>query len=197
MELKIPRDYFQNPVQPEIYLCTTNKKIISEVPAYDVSLVAKWNAYSELTFSIDRTYVDMLNGGTKVHPAFDKAEGLRMVYIKNMGYFLIQDPDYTSSDKDTKTLTCFSSEYTTGSKYLEEFRINTGDVDSKEVIYESNKYGSDAKADDMYRLAQYDKYDKDTAYYCREYENKDKHKYIQASITNEADYKTHFGDEYD
>ena len=183
MELKIPRDYFDNPVQPEIYLCTTGKKIISELPVYDVSLVAKWNAYSELTFSIDRTYVDVLTGDTKVHPAFDKVEGLRMIYVKGIGYFLIQDPDFTSSDKDTKTISCFSSEYTTGAKYLEEFRINTGDVDAKEVIYaEANSLG-EYDPNKPYETAS--KYDAYTRYY--EYDEAEK-TYIETQVVDENDY---------
>ena len=119
MQLRIPKDYFENPCPPRIFLCNTAKKRMGELPVYETELDGKWNAYSELTFSVDRLYTDILTGESKVHPLFDKVEGLRQVYVENMGYFIIQDPDATYSDSDTKTVTCFSSEYATGSKYLE------------------------------------------------------------------------------
>ena len=104
MELVIPKDIFNNPHPPQIFLCDTGKQIIGELEAYDVSLNGKWNSYSELSFSIDRQYTDILTGELKVNPLFDKAEGLRKVYVRNIGYFVIQDPDATFSDKDSKTL---------------------------------------------------------------------------------------------
>lgn len=186
MELKIPKDYFDNPVPPEIYLCTTGKKIINELPAYERSLVGKWNAYSELNLSIDRTYVDVLTGETKVHPTFDKAEGLRMVYVKDIGYFLIQDPDYTAADNDVKTLTCFSSEYATGSKYLEEFRINTGDVDAKEVIY-AEKHNLKYDPNNPYVKASgaFDPYKR---YYEQTYSDTDSYTYTETQVVDSEDY---------
>ena len=71
MKLFIPKDMFDNPRPPRIFLCTTSKKIMGELPVYDVSLDGKWNAYSELTFSIDRKYPDIITGETKIHPLFD------------------------------------------------------------------------------------------------------------------------------
>ena len=124
MLLTIPKDMFDNYKPPQIILCNTDKEAIGEIPAYDVSLDAKWNTYSELSFSMDRNYVDVLTGETKEHPLFEKIEGLRKIYLRNMGYFVIQDPDTTLSDNDTKVVNCFSSEYETGQKYLENFFIN-------------------------------------------------------------------------
>lgn len=186
MNLHITRDYFNNPVPPEIYLCTTGKKIINELPAYERSLVGKWNAYSELSFSIGRTYVDVLTGETKIHPTFDKAEGLRMVYVRDIGYFLIQDPDYTVADNDVKTLNCFSSEYSTGSKYLEEFRINTGDVDSKEVIY-ADRYNFKYDPNNPYKAAS-GEFNPYTRYYEKTDSDTDSYTYEETQVTNETDY---------
>ena len=149
MKLVIPKDIFDNPHPPQVFLCTTGKKIIGELPVYDCSLDSKWNAYSEFQFSIDRTYTDVLTGEVVVNPLFDKAEGLRKVYVKNIGFFIIQDRDATHGDNDTKTLSCFSTEYETGSKYLEEFYINTGEVASKEVIYLASQYGDDYTIDTL------------------------------------------------
>ena len=125
MKLYIPKDMFDNYHPPRLFLCTTGKKRIGELHNYETSLHGKWRQYSELSFSIDRTYVDVLTGETKVNPLFDKAEGLRMVLIEGMGYCIIQDPDSTLSDKDMKSLSCFSSEYACAQKYLEQFYINT------------------------------------------------------------------------
>ena len=195
MKLYIPKDIFDNPKPPRIFLCTTGKKIIGELPSYEVSLDAKWGSYAELSFSIDRQYTDVLTGETKVHPLFDKVEGLRKVYLENLGYFIIQDPDANYSDKDSKTLLNFSNEYETASKYLESFRINTGDIDSKEVIYESSKYGNNATKDQMYKLAKYDDYDSSESYYHRVYSDSVKYTYEPIQITDEAAYKSHFGDD--
>ena len=193
MKLFIPKDKFDNHCPPRIFLCTTGGKRIGELPAYESSLNAKWNAYSELTFTIDRQYVDVLTGETKVHPLFDKAEGLRQVLVEDMGYFIIQDPNTIYSDKDRKTLSNFSSEYATASKYLENFRINTGDVDSKEIIYEYSKYGESASVDQMYKLASYDSYDANEKYFCRVYKDKDVYEYEQIQITDQDEYESHFG----
>ena len=194
MKLFIPKDVFDNPSPPRLFLCTTGKKIIGELPSYEVSLDAKWGAYAELSFSIDRQYVDMLTGETKIHPCFDKAEGLRKVYVENIGYFVIQDPDANYSDKDSKTLSNFSSEYETGSKYLENFRVNTGDVDSKEVIALESVYGYNYTIDqnNLYKMASgaFDPYE---SYYIKDYTDSDSYVYTQVDITDDKVYEEYNG----
>ena len=195
MELYIPKDIFANYRPPRLFLCTIGGKRMQELQYYEGSLNAKWNAYSELSFSIDRTYVDMLTGETKVHPAFDKAESLRQTEVENIGLFILQDTDDVYSDKDSKSLSAFSAEYACSQKYLENFKVNTGAVDSKEVIYELTEYGSNAKKDQMYKLASYDGYDSNEHYYHRVYTDNDSYTYEQIQITDEADYKLHFGED--
>ncbi len=192
MKLFIPKDMFDNPVPPNVYLCTTNKKIIGLLPTYDISGTFKWNTYSELNFSIDRQYTDVLTGQTVVNPLFDKAEGLRKIYVENIGYFVIQDPDTSYTDKDTKVLSCFSSEYETGTKYLENFRINTGDVDSAEVMYLSNVYGENYTIDTPYKLAvgAFDVYE---SYYIRDYTDSTSYVYQQVEISDASEYATYDG----
>ena len=103
MKLVIPKDVFSgNPMPPRLFLCTQSGKRISELQGYDVNLNAKWNSYSELTFSIDRQYVDVLMGISKINPSFDKAETLRQVLAENIGYFIIQDQDDSLSDKNSR-----------------------------------------------------------------------------------------------
>lgn len=189
MKLRIPKDYFDNPTPPRLFLCTTGKKVIGELPAYDIGLNASWNKYSELRFSIDRQYTDVITGETKVNPLFDKAEGLRKVYVENMGYFTIQDPNETYSDKDSKSFSAFSCEYETASKYLENFRINTGEVDSAEVMYLENIYGVGYTIDTPYELAPLGDFDKYESYYIKNYTDNDSYVYEQVEIVNKLEYE--------
>ena len=191
MKLRIPKDYFDTPTPPHLFLCTPGNKIIEELPAYDISLNASWNKYSELKFSIGRQYTDVITGETIINPLFDKAEGLRRVLVENMGYFIIQDPDETYSDKDVKSLSCFSSEYETGTKYLENFRINTGEVDSAEVMYLEDIYGEGYTIDTSYELAptgasNFDKYE---SYYIKKYTDTQSYVYQQVAIADATIYE--------
>lgn len=188
MKLTIPKDFFSNPKPPRLFLCNTGKKILGQLPSYEESLDAKWGSYSTLQFSIDRVYTDVLTSETKVHPLFDKAEGLRKVYAENIGYFIIQDPDSQYSDNDTKTLSCFSSEYETASKYLEELHINTGKVDSAEVIYNLKKHGSNYSMSSLYSEA--NGFDASQYYYKRTEmgASSDAYVYEQVEVTTEKEY---------
>lgn len=173
MKLYIPRDTFDNPTPPRLFLCQTNREKIGELPAYNTQLQAKWNSYSELSFTINRMYNDALTGETKVHPLFDLAEGLRKVYVEGFGYFVIQDPDTEYSDNETKNLSCFSIEYETGQKYLENFFVNTGEDESVEVTYWANKFGNDYfNKDKMYKKVPSNaKYNKFIKYYTKSYDS--------------------------
>ena len=192
MELYIPKDAFDNPVPPRLFLCNTGKKKIGQLQAYDTSLNAKWNSWSELDFTIDRKYTDIITGETKIHPLFDKAEGLRRVYAEGIGYFIIQDPDTNYSDSESKTLSCFSIEYETSTKYLENFYVNNGEVDSIEVTYEASKYPNSMTKDDMYKLASSDKYNSNEKYFHRKYSSDASYEYEQIQITDEEAYLEHF-----
>ena len=195
MKLFISRDYFDNPTPPTVYLCNTSKKIIGELPSYEMSGHFKWNTYSEIQFSIDRTYVDILTGETKVHPLFDKVESPRNVYVKNIGYFSLQDVDTNYADKDTKNVTAFSLEYATlGTKYLTNFKINKGEVDSKEVIYLASIYGEDysPSGDNQYTKAtgSFDPYE---SYYIKDYTDNDSYVWQQVEIRDASVYITYDG----
>lgn len=195
MKLFIPKDYFNNPTPPEIYLCNTSKRILCQLPAYDRHGTFKWNTYSEIQFSVDRTYVDMLTGETKVHPWFDKIESPRNVYVKNIGYFSLQDIDTSHGEKDSKTVTAFSLEYSTlGTKYLTNFKINKGEVDSKEVIYLASQYGEDysPSGDDQYTKStgSFDPYE---SYYIKDYTDNDSYVWTQVEIADASVYATYDG----
>ena len=193
MELRIPKDYFDNPKPPEVYLCTTDKKIIGLLDCYDLRGTFKWNAYSEISFTIDRIYTDVLTGETVVNPLFDKVETPRIVYLKDIGYFILQDSDTVYSDKDSKSVTAFSLEYSCANKYLENFRVNTGEVDSVEVTHYVNQLGTEDyyNEDKKYKLATvWDEYE---VYYIKDYTDKDSYVWTQVQVKDEDDYTTYDG----
>lgn len=201
MKLHIPRDMFDNPTPPRLILCQTNREKIGELPAYDIQLNAKWNAYSELSFTINRMYNDIITGETKVHPLFDLAEGLRKVYVEGFGYFTIQDPDTDYSDNETKKLSCFSIEYETGQKYLENFFINTGEEDSVEVIYHASTLGNDYfNKDKMYTEVtdvSENNFDIDKKYYIKSFDQEKNggYHYELTSISDSKEFAKHTGTE--
>lgn len=156
MKLFIPREaLFDNPIPPRVFLCTTGKQRIQELPATNRQLNGKWSQYSEFSFEMQRTYVDIITGETKVHPAYDKLEVPRNIFLDGYGYWCLQDVDDTSGDDDIKLVTAFSLEYATSGKYLTNWHINTGEIDSKEVLYNEAIYGIDynTDADSFYKLA--------------------------------------------
>jgi hypothetical protein len=191
MQLSIPRDQLLNPTSPRIFLCNTARKVIGQLPATVVNLNAKWRQYSELSFEVQRTYVDLIDGETKVHPLYDKVEAPRNVLVEGYGLFCLQDIDDTSSDNDTKSVSAFSAEYATSNKYLTNFHINTGDVDSVEVLYNEKTFGLDysADADSFYKFASgaFDPYE---SYYKRNYTDRDSYTYEQVQIADENEYNT-------
>ena len=134
--MQLPFDLLsQNYVKPKIFLCETDKQIICQLETINLSGSFKFNAYSELSFTVGRTYTNTTTGETLVNPFYDKIEALRLVYLEGFGYFEIQDPEIaTDGIKEVKNVTAYGLEYRLSQKYLEEFKINTGEVDSLEVI---------------------------------------------------------------
>ena len=189
MKLFIDRDFFNSPKPPIVYLCDTAKEIIGELPASNRSGNFKWNSYSEISFEIPRSYVDMLTGETKVHPLYDKVEAPRNVLLKNYAYFALQDIDDTSSDSDIKSVTAFSLEYAASNKYLTNFHINTGEIDSKEVLFNETQYGADYNTDkdSFYKLASGD-FDPYESYYQQVYTDTDSYTYEQVQIDDADEY---------
>lgn len=190
MKLYIPKDRLLNPVPPRVFLCNTGKKIIGELPATNRQLNAKWgSSYSEFSFEVQRMYVDLLDGNTKVHPLYDKVEAPRNILVENVAYFCLQDIDDTSSDNDIKAVTAFSLEYNASDKYLTNWHINTGEIDSKEVLYNEELYGIDynTDADSFYKLASGD-FDPYESYYQQVYTDTDSYTYEQVQINDADEY---------
>lgn len=190
MQLSIPKDRLLNPVPPRIFLCNTARKIFGQLPATGVGLNAKWREYGDVSFEIQRTYVDMITGETKVHPLYDKVEAPRNILVEGYGLFCLQDIDDTSSDNDIKSVSAFSLEYAASNKYLMNFHINTGEIDSKEVLYNESIYGIDYNTDrdSFYKYADGD-FDPYESYYKRNYTDEDSYTYEQVQIKDANEYK--------
>lgn len=140
--MRLPSDLLSGTyTRPRLFLCEVDKTRICQLDPIDYSGVFKFNTYSEIEFSIGRTYEDTLSGERKVHPFYDKIEALRLVYVEGFGYFEIQDPNIESDGiMEVKNVTAYSLEYTLAQKYLENLYINTGNNDSIEVMY-AQKHG--------------------------------------------------------
>lgn len=134
--MRLPFDLLsKNYIKPKLFLCQVNKDKICELDTLELKGSFKFNAYSELTFTVSRTYTNMITGETSVNPFYDQIEALRLVYLDGFGYFEIQDPEIVSDGiKEVKNVTAYGLEYRLSQKYLENFKINTGEVDSLEVI---------------------------------------------------------------
>ena len=189
MKLSIPRDQLLNPTPPRIFLCNTARKVLGQLPATSVTLNAKWRQYSELSFEIQRTYIDLIDGNTKAHPLYDKVEAPRNILVENIAYFCLQDIDDTSGENDVKAVSAFSLEYAASNKYLTNWHINTGEVDSKEVLYNEEVYGIDynTDADSFYKPASGD-FDPYESYYQQVYTDTDSYTYEQVQINDAEEY---------
>ena len=120
---------------PDFYLCEVDKKKICKLDPIEPKGIFKFNSYSELNFDVARIYNDIITGETKINPFYNKIEALRLVYLEGFGYFEIQGPQLTNNGiEEKKSITAYSLEYTLSQKYLNDFYINTGEVNSLEVL---------------------------------------------------------------
>jgi len=135
--MRLPRNLLTGTyVKPKIFLCETDKQKMGILNTTDTNVSLRFNKYSELSFNIDRTYIDTLTGNKNTHLFYDRIEHPRLILLDNIGYFQIQAPDMSSDGfKESKTITAYSSEYALSQKYITDLHINTGEVDSVEVIY--------------------------------------------------------------
>ena len=135
--MRLPKDILTGTMtRPRLFLCETDTTRICMLEPISMSGSFKFNAYSELTFTIGRTYTDMITGETQVNPFYNKIEALRLVELDGFGFFEIQEPEIVSDGiREVKNITAYSLEYTLSQKYLEDFYINTGENNSVEVMY--------------------------------------------------------------
>ena len=130
--MRLPKDLLaQTYKRPRLFLCEVDKTKICELEPTSMSGSFKFNAYSELTFTVGRTYTNMITGETDINPFYDKIQALRLVYLDGFGYFEIQEPEIVSDGiREAKNITAYGYEYTLAQKYLENFDINTGEIGS-------------------------------------------------------------------
>lgn len=135
--MRLPKNLFNNTyTKPKIFLCETDKQKMGVLNTTDTKVSLKFNTYSELSFNIDRTYINTLTGEKHTHLFYDRIEHPRLILLDNIGYFQIQAPDMSTDNfRESKTITAYSSEYALSQKYITDLHVNTGEVDSVEVIY--------------------------------------------------------------
>lgn len=181
--MNLPSNLFENYTPPSVFLCQPNKEIVGELQIYDFSGTFKFNTYSEIQFSVAKTYNDTIQGKMINNPYYSLIDSLRVIYILGVGHFVIQDVQENLNDYDSKTVSCFSLEYSTSTKYLDTFRVNTGEDDSLEYIYHMQKNGVDYSIDKPYINAPttFDPYER---YFIKEYTDNDSYVYTEVKITN-------------
>lgn len=186
--MNLPYNIFDGSVNIQTFLCQPDKTIIGEITPYDFNANFKFNTYSEISFTIDRWYNDLIDGETKVNPYYDLIDSLRVIYIKGVGHFIIQDVDENIEDNESKSVTCFSLEYATGQKYLENFYVNTGEEGSVETMYHAKTYGAEYSIDNYYTKVTTQKFDAYERYYIKEYSSTNAYNYVETQIFDSEDF---------
>ena len=131
--MRIPRDILTNTAKiPEVYLCQVDKEIIGGLRNItNFNYNGKFNAYSEISMEVPRTYVHPITGEYLENPLYKYVEALRLIYVVGFGFFEIQQAGIVSDGiYEYKDLVAYSLEYQLSQKYLEEFVINYGTVES-------------------------------------------------------------------
>ncbi len=198
--MNLPQNLFDGNINAQVILCQPNKTRIGEILPYGLNGTFKFNTYSEISFSIDRYYNDLLEGTTKVNPYYDLVDSLRVIEIRGVGHFVIQDVDEEVAENEGKSVTCFSLEYSTGQKYLENFYVNTGEEGSVETMYHAQQYGAEYSIDNYYTLVNKanDEFDAYERYYIKDYsdDNGVSYNYVETQILDEEDYANYELDLY-
>lgn len=137
--MKLPKDLLTETYKkPRLFLCEVDKQRICQLETTNTQGSFKFNSYSELSFTVSRTYTNIVTGKTMENPYYDKIEGLRLVELEGFGFFELQDPEDTSDGiQEVKNMNAYSLEYTLSQKYLEELYVNTGENNSIEVVYQN------------------------------------------------------------
>lgn len=193
--MNLPLNLFDGNISVRAFLCQPDKTIIGEILPYEFNATFKFNTYSEISFTIDRYYNDMFDGETKVNPYYDFIESLRVIYLQGIGHFCIQDVSENITNNESKSVTCFSLEYTTGQKYLENFYVNTGEEGSIETMYHAQQYGAEYSIDNYYRrVTAGDNFDPYERYYIKEYSDTKAYNYVDVQIVDANDFNNYKGE---
>ena len=58
--MNLPSNLFNNYTPPQVFLCQADKTIIGELQPYDFSADFKFNTYSEISLTVDKTYINII-----------------------------------------------------------------------------------------------------------------------------------------
>lgn len=184
--MRLPQNLFDGDVSVQVILCQPDKTRIGEILPYDKKGTLKFNSYSEISLTIDRYYNDLITGETKVNPYYDLIESPRIIELRGIGHFVIQDGNESISDSETKSITAFSLEHSTGQKYLENFYVNTGEEGSVETMYHARTHSAEYAIDVYYEKAT--TWDKFERYYKKEYTKTNAYNYVEVPVFDENDF---------
>lgn len=190
--MRLPQNLFDGDVSVQVILCQPDKTRIGEILPYDKKGTLKFNSYSEISLTIDRYYNDLITGETKVNPYYDFIESPRIIELRGIGHFVIQDGGENIGDSETKSITAFSLEHSTGQKYLENFYVNTGEEGSVETMYHAQTHGAEYAIDVYYEKAT--TWDKFERYYKKEYTNTNAYNYVEVQVLDENDFAKYKGE---
>lgn len=189
--MRLPQKLFDGDTSVQVILCQPDKTRIGEILPYDKNGTFKFNSYSEISLTIDRHYNDLITGQTKVNPYYDLMESPRIIELRGIGHFVIQDGDENIGDSETKSITAFSLEHSTGQKYLENFYVNTGEEGSVETMYHAKTHGAEYAIDIYYEKAT--TWDKFERYYKKEYTDTNAYNYVEEQVLDENDFAKYQG----
>lgn len=188
--MNLPQNLFDGDVSVQVILCQPDKTRIGEILPYDKNGMFRFNSYSEISFTIDRYYNDLITGETKINPYYDLIESPRIIELRGLGHFVIQDGDEEIGNIESKSVTAFSLEHSTGQKYLENFYVNTGEEGSVETMYHARTHGAEYAIDVYYKQAtEWDKFER---YYKKEYTSTDSYNYVEVQVFDENDFKDNY-----
>ena len=111
-------DYFGNPEQPDLTLCTlSGHEIAPIVDPREIEVTFEFLSTSEISFRVYKYY--SLNGDVKKWAEYDLLRVQKQVHAEGLGYYIITDCDETDDgDNPYKTVTGTSCEIELGNKYL-------------------------------------------------------------------------------
>ena len=130
--MRLPKNLLSGTCKPpKVFLCQTDKTTIGGMDPVNFNGTFKFNAYHEISFEFDRTYIDYNTGEYKVNPLYDLCESPRLIYVVGFGYFEIQQSEIqTDFNREYKNVVAYSYEFILSTKYLDLFTINMGTEES-------------------------------------------------------------------
>lgn len=130
--MRLPKNILSGTCKPpKVFLCQVDKTILGGLNPINFNGTFKFNSYHEISFELDRTYIEYTTGEYKVNPLYKFVTAPRLIYVVGFGYFEIQQSGIVSDGlREYKEVVAYSSEIILSTKYLDLFTINMGTVES-------------------------------------------------------------------